>query len=474
MAKYFVIFAFTLVLGQINWDIEIIDSTNTNYAWVGRWNSLQVDDSLQPHIVYFHMVTNVCNKIIYAVKRNGNWMKETVDSVAYPQYLCGVSLHLDNNNLPCLSYLKTSLAMPYMTYLHFGKRVNGVWNIQTIDSTPVQIIGFTSLAIDTNNYPSVAYTFKSLSDTLRYIRCLFWNGISWNTTSIRDTSQFSEFITPALKIDERNQTHIAFYGILRSNSGFISARYYTYEDTNWIYKWSDTTSSYNYPAKDIDLALNKSGYPHIAYAWGPLFWATFDGVGWIIEQPPYGVAEETIALDLDTLGLPHIIGARGIACAYYYYRDSIGWHNPISLDPNPQAQVDKEVSLILDSTGHPNVSYRTLENGMCYMKYSRGTFVGIEEKNTESTKLDTGLKMEIYPSVVHSVLNVDYMIPKPGDVEVIVYDVTGSVMKSKILLHQHTGYYKEVINSEGLSNGIYFLILKQNDEQVARKFLLIK
>ncbi len=36
------------------------------------------------------------------------------------------------------------------------------------------------------------------------------------------------------------------------------------------------------------------------------------------------------------------------------------------------------------------------------------------------------------------------------------------------------GYYVQKINLEESSGGIYFVVLKQNDKQVSRKFLLIK
>ncbi len=88
--------------------------------------------------------------------------------------------------------------------------------------------------------------------------------------------------------------------------------------------------------------------------------------------------------------------------------------------------------------------------------------------------LPTSLCITHLPALAEEKLAISYGIPEPGDVLITVYDITGSVVKSITHTYRHPGYYQKTISAEGLSSGIYFLVVRQNNEKVSKKFLLIK
>ncbi|MGB9722101.1 MAG: C25 family cysteine peptidase, partial [bacterium] len=97
------------------------------------------------------------------------------------------------------------------------------------------------------------------------------------------------------------------------------------------------------------------------------------------------------------------------------------------------------------------------------------------EQSSESEKLiPTSLCITGLPTLVKGSLTINYGVPVQGDVQLAIYDATGSVVKSINRTHLKPEYYREIINTEDLSCGIYFVVLKQNNEKVSRKFLLIE
>ncbi|HEC79057.1 MAG TPA: T9SS type A sorting domain-containing protein [candidate division WOR-3 bacterium] len=78
------------------------------------------------------------------------------------------------------------------------------------------------------------------------------------------------------------------------------------------------------------------------------------------------------------------------------------------------------------------------------------------------------------PTYAKQSLTLKFGVPKVGDITISLYDATGSKIGSSIMENLIPGFYQQEINVKSFSNGVYFIVLKQNNEQVARKFLLIK
>ncbi|MGQ9535231.1 MAG: C25 family cysteine peptidase [bacterium] len=71
-------------------------------------------------------------------------------------------------------------------------------------------------------------------------------------------------------------------------------------------------------------------------------------------------------------------------------------------------------------------------------------------------------------------LTINYGIPVQGDIFLKIYDVTGSLVKSTSQANLHPGFYKVIVYTKGLPSGVYFVVLKQNEEQVGKKCMFIR
>lgn len=71
-------------------------------------------------------------------------------------------------------------------------------------------------------------------------------------------------------------------------------------------------------------------------------------------------------------------------------------------------------------------------------------------------------------------LIINYSIPVYGDAFLYIYDVTGSMVWVISQENLQPGFYKMTVDTKGFSCGVYFVVLKQNNEKVSKKFLLVK
>ena len=108
------------------------------------------------------------------------------------------------------------------------------------------------------------------------------------------------------------------------------------------------------------------------------------------------------------------------------------------------------------------------------IKYAKGTFVGIEENDTRHRGQDTEFGLKVYPNICYGILNIEYTIARKSEVELAIYDVCGVRIKSIKQKNYLPGNYQKTLNLGALASGIYFVVLKQNNEQVSKKFLFIR
>lgn len=109
-----------------------------------------------------------------------------------------------------------------------------------------------------------------------------------------------------------------------------------------------------------------------------------------------------------------------------------------------------------------------------FFKHAWCGLVGIKETDLEYSMRDTGQELEIYPNPSSGLLKIKYTLKNEGDAEIIIYDVIGVRKKSTMLQNCLSGTYQKRIDLGDIPSGIYFLVLKQNNEKVYKKFLLIR
>ncbi|MGQ9665133.1 MAG: T9SS type A sorting domain-containing protein [bacterium] len=456
-----------LCFGQINWEIELVDTN-------GLQSALIVDTAGLPHIVYNKMGSS---ELIYATKTYNNaWRKEVIDSgLVYGS----PSLTADKDGRLHCSYYQGVGQTAYLTYAY---RDSSGWVKSIVDS----IFGILTnwwlrsyfcdeIEIDTLGHPGIVYVSWNPSDSLFYTKYIHYNGVDWDTSVVEYDTVWAGHLMPSdwspnLEINSHNVPLIAFHQHY-SGPG---------NDTIKLARWIDVSQKWVVEpvvcnpdgGADISMVLNENDYPYIAHGvdiglcltwWNGTTWQTeYTGadIGWV---------DISIDLMLDTLGKPHIVYYQPLIGMRYCYKDTI-WHDCGIIDSSAM----RGGPLRIDRMNHPHITYRGFSGQSILPKYARGTFVGIEEDDAGYRIDDTGLKIEVYPGLVQGVLNVGYVISNPGDVEIVIYDVCGRVVKSVRHISAMPGHYKEKILLDGLGSGIYFVVLRQNNRQVAKKFLRIE
>jgi hypothetical protein len=77
------------------------------------------------------------------------------------------------------------------------------------------------------------------------------------------------------------------------------------------------------------------------------------------------------------------------------------------------------------------------------------------------------------PILAQQGLTLDYGIPITGEIIVSLYDETGALVKTIIKTKKQAGYHKQIISTDNLANGIYFVVLEQNQQSISKKLLII-
>jgi hypothetical protein len=380
----------------VNWEYEIVDSIYYPSEGGIGYASIKLDSLTSPQIVYYQVIETYNDtgwaKVIYSYKISNEWVKETVDSSfggIWTNYYIRPSLCLDRYDNPHTVYIHRR--EDNTCRLRYANKVSGDWSIQELDTISTHW-AYAALALDRNDYPCIACNHFDSLDSLHYIKYLYYNGISWDSSVIDDGNNLSDW-GPSLAIDGKNNPHIAYYQA--SDPLSDSVKYVYWDGTDWVFTeidegWSEHGS--------LALCLDSFDYPHIAYCeWPALYYSFYDGILWHSEGPIAGASCE-IRLDLDSLNLPHIVyidqmGQRPEYC----YRDSVAWHLCGFIEPDPYVFTYRSVSLCLDNNSEPHVAYIAYKGSQIKMKYAKGTFTGIKEDARYRIQ-DTRFRLEVYPN----------------------------------------------------------------------------
>ena len=480
MKKILVVLIPMLCFGQVIWEGIVIDSVypdTGNY----RFNSMALNTNGIPCVVYN---PGGLNTIMFAWQSDSEWHKEVVES-GLKYY--GFSLAIDHNNIVHFSYYRRDDALD-MTYHCYGQRDSTGWQIEEVDSTAGYLGNYfwnitSSIDRDTAGLPGIAYISWNIEDSLHYIKYAHYNGTSWDTSAVvRDTTWHRKRPLdwcPSLEFDKQNTPHIAFHRI-RSDIHADTLKIVHYDDTlhDWVVEPIMDCSMAGFP---ISLKLDSRDYPSIAHGYDAgLAYTWWDGLSW---NTDYGIAsigwlETRIRLALDSLDRPHILYKHwGTVFPRYCYKDNI-WHMCGPVEPDTlELQIDADLNLVFDSNDQPHISYKFYQTdidtqSMFGLKYAKGTFVGVEEY--ESGKIEKELELQVFPNPCPGLLNIEYVLQKPGVAEISIYDVTGARKESMQHEVQPSGWYQEKLDIRNLASGLYFIQLKQKDKKLSEKFILVR
>lgn len=105
--------------------------------------------------------------------------------------------------------------------------------------------------------------------------------------------------------------------------------------------------------------------------------------------------------------------------------------------------------------------------------------VGIEQELILANALKLFTLLQNYPNPFNPSTTIEYKIPEPGIVKILIYDIRGQLVKTVENNFKKAGNYKLTWNSENefgqkVSSGIYLLQAKFNSKMLLKKIMLIK
>lgn len=213
------------------WQTEVVALD----ALAGNETSLAFDKKGEPNILYVDQDFS-----LKLAKRLGynNWESEKIfDKVAL-----SVNLIFDKDGNPNISFWSTSKGT-----LMFGKKTEGMWQIEIIDSGEVG--WWNSLALDADQNPHISY-YDFKNGDLLYV---FFNGEKWQKEVIDfegDVGRFNSMV-----LGPNNQPHISYFN--QTNS---CLKYATKEGDGWRIETIDRQGG-----EKTNIVLNKNKEPIISF-----------------------------------------------------------------------------------------------------------------------------------------------------------------------------------------------------------------
>jgi PKD repeat protein/RNA polymerase subunit RPABC4/transcription elongation factor Spt4 len=287
------------------------------------------------------------------------WNIQTVDS-DYVGWNTSIALTSEGN--PCISYWD---GVGY--YLKYAEWTGTAWSIQTVDQSP----GYTSLALDNNDYPHISYAGQVYPGGMKYAK---WTGTAWSIQTVDSTGDVGRY--SSLALDNSGYAHISYYDGTNRDLKYAKRT---------SFSWSiQTVDSTGYVGAYTSLALDNSGYPHISYydqSNVDLKYAKWTGTAWSIQTvDSAGSVGQYSSLALDNSGYPHISYYDGTNRDLKYAKWTGTAWSIQTVDST--GDVGSETSLALDNSGYPHISYSDYTNDD--LKYAKWTGTSWAKETVDS------------------------------------------------------------------------------------------
>jgi hypothetical protein len=235
-----------------------------------------------------------------------------------------------------------------------------VWIKEIVDDFENAGLG-NALVLDSHEYPHIVY-----STEIDYgIKHANWTGTGWNIETVDCCDHPGR---PSIAIDNSDYPHVSYnHGHL--HIGLSELRYARWDGSAWMI---ETVESAKDTGRESSLALDSSGHPHIGYTVittsfprveYDLRYARWDGSNWqleVVEHVPSWIYE--ISLGLDSVGHPRM--------SYSAYIDGnftlkyAAWNGSawIIETVDSKDDVGEWNSLTIDSSDRPHIAYNDETN----------------------------------------------------------------------------------------------------------------
>ena len=238
------------------------------------------------------------------------------------------------------------------------------WNIYTVTHIGDDVNGWTSIALDDNDWPYIVY-YNLSGDSLELAN---WNSSGWRIQTIDKQVADRHFDTGvSLALDKEGHPRIGY-----ADHDHSDLKYAEWTGSTWVIQTIEDSVYSGFAF--VSMALDGKGFPHISYydrAHYDLKHAKWNGSAWTTETiDSMGYVGLWTSIDLDKNDNPHI-GYHNTDLADLRYASWNGTAWKIET-VDEKGSVGMFSSMKLDSSDHPHISYLDLDNSD--LKYA--TWIG--------------------------------------------------------------------------------------------------
>jgi hypothetical protein len=188
----------------------------------------------------------------------GGWHIVTVDTTGFVGFY--TSLALDSNDYPHIGY--TDYGSGSSKDLKYAYKDGSGWHIEIADGGTDYVGDCISLAIDSNDYPHISYTEGTMAPEY-YLRYAYKDTGGWHTETLDGTIWAGRTGT-SIALDSSDSPHISYEDTMNN---YLK---YAYKDSSsWTYETVDSIGS---AGGRSSIALSSNEQPHISYG----TWVTYD------------------------------------------------------------------------------------------------------------------------------------------------------------------------------------------------------
>ena len=326
------------------WNSTILDSNS-------MYNSIAVDASGNPHIVYYQKAESdtAYPELKYAYKDSTGWHIETIESTKSGSGYY-VSLVLDSQGNPHIAYSESTPDI-----LKYAYRDSTGWHIfDLVNNTDVSYINLVLY----NDQPMISY----YQNTQEKVMFMYLNGSSWVQETVTSTPQYGHW--NSLAVDSNGNAYISFYSLSTTNLKCATRvapglwQMNKVDDSGDAGMWNS-------------IVVDAEGNPHICYIVnagnysnaGDLRYASWNGTQWIIETVTT-LKASACKLLLDASGNPRIIYTDFTSGNLKYaYKEGTTW---ITNFIDTVDGAGNWLSIAMDPSGNLSVSYMSANSRLKY------------------------------------------------------------------------------------------------------------
>lgn len=273
-----------------------------------------------------------------------------------------VSLAVDATGEPHLAYNS-----PYEDGLHYATWTGKKWKRLIIDASHINY--YTSIQLDKQGHPRISYYLYHAPDKsyLLHLKFASFDGQRWSIETVDKRPETGKF--NALALDASGYPHIAY-----SNVSLGDLLYAAWDGSRWNFGDVDSRRVHNdYVGIGDSIAMDHADSPRIAYfdsTKNLVKYAWLEDGRWkneVVDELSGRGEVDHVSLQVDSKNRVHLAyydGGSGFL--KYAVRDEKGWHSEV-VDNN--GNVGKYPSLCLDPEEQPYIAYYALDDGALRMAH---------------------------------------------------------------------------------------------------------